>query len=102
MIYLIIVIAFNQFFIVILIFIFVNYNLQGPIKNCQGEWIPWINIIIITSNSQWEGKFSRVNLTIIFESAIIAELDTGVYVCGHGKLTLTFNTTSSEQALVFL
>jgi len=23
----------------------------------------------------------------------------GVYVCGHGKVTLTFNTTSSEQAL---
>ena len=30
----------------------------------------------------------RVNLTVIFESAIIAELDLGVYVCGHGKLTL--------------
>ena len=29
-----------------------------------------------------------VNLTVIFESAIIAELDLGVYVCGHGKLTL--------------
>ena len=44
-----------------------------------------------------ESKF-----TVIFESAIIAELDLGVYVCGHGKLTLTFNTTNSEQALVFL
>ena len=39
---------------------------------------------------------------VIFESAIIAELDLGVYVCGQGKLTLTSNTTSSEQALVFL
>mgnify|MGYP000043653802 CR=1 FL=1 len=29
----------------------------------------------------------------------IAELDLGVYVCGHGKLTLTSNTTSSAQAL---
>ena len=55
-----------------------------------------------TSNSQGKGKCSRVNLTVIFESAIIDELDLGVYVCGHGKLTLTSNTTSSEQALVFL
>ena len=31
----------------ILIFIFVNYNLQGPTENRQGEWVPWINIIII-------------------------------------------------------
>ena len=31
-----------------------------------------------------------------------AESDLGVYVCGHGKLTLTSNTNSSEQALVFL
>ena len=37
----------NQCFIVILIFIFVNYNLQGPTENRQGEWVPWINIIII-------------------------------------------------------
>ena len=41
-------------------------------------------------------------LTVIFKSAIIAELDLGVYVRGHGKLTLTSNKTSSEQALVFL
>ena len=47
MTYLIIVLAFYQFFIVILIFIFVNYNLQGPTENRQGEWVPWINIIII-------------------------------------------------------
>ena len=40
--------------------------------------------------------------TLILESAIIAELDLGVHMWGHGKLTLTFNTTSSEQALVFL
>ena len=37
-----------------------------------------------TRHSQWEGKCSRVNLTVIFESAIIAELDLGVYVCGGG------------------
>ena len=37
----------NQCFIVILIFIFVNYNLQGPTENREGEWVPWINIIII-------------------------------------------------------
>ena len=41
-------------------------------------------------------------ITVIFESAITNELDLGVYVCGHEKLTLTSNTTSSEQALVFL
>ena len=41
-------------------------------------------------------------VTVIFESAITAELDLGVYLCGHGKLTLTSNTTSSEPALVFL
>ena len=23
------------------------FNLQGPTENCQGEWAPWINIIII-------------------------------------------------------
>ena len=28
----------------------------------------------------------RVNRTVIFESAIIAELDLGVYVCGGGKV----------------
>ena len=33
---------------------------------------------------------------------IIDELDLGAYGCGHGKLTLTFNTSSSEQDLVFL
>lgn len=41
-------------------------------------------------------------LTVIFKSAIIAELYLGVYVCGLGKLTLASNKTSSEQALVFL
>jgi len=42
---------------VILIFIFVNYNLQGPTENRQGEWVPWINIIIITIIAEkfWTG-----------------------------------------------
>ena len=26
---------------------FYNYYLQGPTENRQGEWAPWINIIII-------------------------------------------------------
>ena len=29
------------------IFVFVNYNLQGPTENRQGEWVPWISITII-------------------------------------------------------
>ena len=33
--------------ILIFIFIFVNYNLQGPTENRLGEWVPWINIFII-------------------------------------------------------
>ena len=41
-------------------------------------------ILLDTSHSQYEGKCSRVNLTVIFESAIIAELDFGVHVCGGG------------------
>ena len=24
-----------------------NYNFQGPTENCQGEWAPWLNVIII-------------------------------------------------------
>ena len=55
-----------------------------------------------TNNSYGKRKCLRVNHTVIFERAIIDELDLGVYVCGHGKLTQTSNTTSSEQALVFL
>ena len=32
----------------------------------------------------------------LFESAIISELDLGVYVCGHEKLTLTYSNTYSN------
>ena len=24
---------------------FLFYNLQGPTKNRQGEWVPWINVV---------------------------------------------------------
>ena len=39
--------SFHNFHFIIFIFIFVNYNLQGPTENRLGEWVPWINIFII-------------------------------------------------------
>ena len=28
-------------------FYFLLYNLQGPTENRQGEWVPWINTVVI-------------------------------------------------------
>ena len=79
------------------------YNLQGPTENRQGEWAPWLNIVIIIiiiiinvsrSDACWESKMAEGTCRermILVKRRLIFLLPTvwGFYNCTIKEHTVT-------------